>query len=1078
MEQRRLTEPAYELLTRAVELGAGERSRLELCLRLIEQGQPTQALRLLDAIQSPHYPIDFALLRGVAHHALLQFTLADDELASAQKLGLPPEELQSWRDHLYEDGPPPPLPYRQNQAPQSAPFDEPEPTHLIDLNSPDYSSDLIASPNDETIVRPALRSSQLASPDDETIVRPRPQALDDLEIANEKTSITTLPDPISASRDNLFLSTPNMPDTVERAAEMPRYATQNAPIQPGPDSPDSDESSPFLHGALAAMPFAQSETNQNSPAPQDLELDLELDLPATPSKSTAPPAAQSPANEPGSAYGPVRQFTVYMRDRAPRQFTVILQSPARALTIATLTALFVLCSGALIIYSLVGNTQLSADLDTAQFAIDADLYSSHLATVRDLNQLASFQVIENDTIDQPLRSLTAKLPFLGFDDKLTRAKELAIFTRARQGFRFEHPGSLSFDELPEATSPLLAAARAYLHLANDNPDQALTIIDQHLASHSQDPFIALAITDILVETSDKERLTNFVETATDQTAATAFLRAKALLLLEDERAPDLIRTYSESSFPDHVGLQLTLAALTDDSDEAEKILSALTDPGHPHASRTERAQAFLHRATRHFQNNDPQAARRDLERAAHTAPLHPFIARQLIDDLLRTGDILEARAHLARQPSGPELHPYFDLAIARIDFLIGDHERAERRLEPHLTTSPDAAAYQAIIFALNHDLENAQALINQIDGSPIGNITKTWLTTACEIEEDAADLFEAVQDLDTQSLSPTARALLSESYRLAASQASSRNERRDLLNLASDSLGSQIEDHPETRIQACLIALDQRSQSDSEEACQLLASRDLAVQQAIHALIRWHRYERRDDDAQAVLESHIENVGPSTATRILQAHHHIRKGEFDDARAILDALPTADIRHPQRHIAAGTIALQTGRFQTAAEHFQSAIDNSALRRPQALLGLARAKIHLDELSPELESSIRSALRDGEFGPLAWTTFAAFRRTQNRISDARENIAFAEQALANFGTPQEELLILTEKLAQEERRRRPGHRALLPLLNDLESRGADSWFFHHIAANWHQAQRRPDRQRLNHHRQRAEALQSN
>lgn len=1079
LEHQKLAETAQDLLARALDRGAGERTRLELSLRLIERGQPTTALRHLDALPSPRHPVDFALLRGVANHSLLRFNDADDEFQKATALGLPNELLEQWRAYLYDEGPPPPLPYRSASPANPTHFAEPEPTHLIDLNNPSTWESKPHRPSPhlddsaaETILRPSLRLPDTALPQDETFVQPRPAlSQEDIAIANEQTAITTVPER-SIALDPLFKD-PTLPDTVERAAEMPRYITHHSGTTPS----QPDESSPFIHDALAAMPFDEADDERFAPH-KSLELDLELDHDPAPGTTTPPPDRAQPQSEdsssaPGSAYGPVRQFTNFMRDQAPAQFTVILQSPARALSIAAITALLVLFSGTLIIYSTIGNSRLRAELNAAQIAIDADLYSSHLAAIRDLNRLAEFQVISNDTIDKPLRSLTTKVPLLGFDDKLTRARDLALFTRARQSYRFEHPGSMTLDELPEPTTPLIAAAHAYLHLASQNLEQAQRIADNTLTPHSQDPNIALAITDIIVAGDDQDLLKNFAERAPDSTAATAFLRAQALLVLQDDRAQEIARSYITDSFPDHVGLQLLHAALSEDRAEAEQILATITDPSHPHASRIERAQAYLQRAALKAQKESSQATLRDLEQAAQTAPLHPEAVRPLIDELLRRGEVLQARAHLSRLPQTPGRHPYFDLAIARIDHLVGDRERAQRRLQPHAKTIPEAAARLATIYALDNEPKKAQELFDDTDKSPSAKIIHAWLATIQGIDEDDAHRLKALDDLDQTELSPTLRALKSETYRRAASQATSRKERQDLLQHAADTLGPDAADNPETRAQTCLIALDRRSQSDSEQACQLLADRDIAAQLATQALIRWHLYERRDDQALAALKDHITRAGPSATTRILEAHQHILRGELEEARQTLDALPAADQRLPQRHIAEGALAMHTGHFAAAALSYQSAIDTSKTRQPEALIGLASAKIHLDDITPELEDALRSALRDGEFGPQAWTTFATLRRHQNRIADARENIAFANQAMADFGSTHEEILILTERLAQEQRRRGPGHRALLPLLSQLEDLGADHWHFHQLAARWHQAQRRPDRERLNHHLQRSQ-----
>lgn len=1077
LEDKDLRATAHDLLVRAVEAGAGEHSRLELSRRLITRGRFRAALDILDAIDSTsefHGPA--SLFRAQAAHRLKKIDQARTHLQSADKSTLATSDVRAWEEHIFDRKPRPPLPYSLPEPPQANdPYDfgASEPTHLF--NPDEHQS---TTPDEATQPRtPSLDHQDPPSgvEDEPTylINIPASGPLDDMIDADEPTVVrpslkrSDLSGDQDHSRDittGVRYKDPTLPGEADLAVEMPRYVTD--PALQSTDQEDlsslanssDDDNGAFVHDPLAIPIYSDDDVDEDTNSEPELELELDL----------------SDSPRPLPRYSSARQLTAFVKDRAHTHIADVLQSPLRALVIASVTAVIILGGGITLIYSAIFNAHLNQQISSIEQAIDADLYSSHLAALRDLNRLSQYQVLPFDPVDDAIHSLSARLPVFGVRDQMNQIQDMTLFVEARMSYRFEHPGTFSMDPPSADESILVSAARVYYHLSYEEFSDATSLAERRLANPDVHRFAAVVYGDSIVAAQAATQAAMIVDNFPRNTPATAFIHAQMRLLIDEDDGKTYLQDLTEGINSQHPGTLLELASRQTDYEAARELIEDLRDSNHPHASRTERARAHIIRAHFYGADNDPNSQLLELQRAATIAPFHPEKVRPLIDFLLASGDLLDARSHLARIPTIDNRHPYFDIALAKIHLIIGDIDRAIERLEPYTFDILHATALHGIARARGDDIDRARALVDAIneEENPIGTSANAWLFAARGHREEAVQLLE---DLNLDSLPIFFRVLAADTYRHLANMAPARTERIENLNRAEEILEEVSTDRPESRLLACLIALDRRDTSGAERACSHLDALDRAARPSAFAVLRWHLYNDRRNEARALLDSHIDLTGPHGEVELRSAQLDLLDGNYSSVRAILDDLPSPIRSSPDHLIIEGNYALRAGRLQRARRHFDEALVNTSLDRPEAVLGRIEADLLVQEPSEQMEEPIRAILRHGELGPRAWSLFASLRRQQNRISDARENIGFADRARDEFGGVDEQLHILTERIAIIQKHRNPGHRTVEPLLEQAEELDAHSWRLHLLAARWHHHQSDPDEERLLHHLERALSL---
>ena len=812
------------------------------------------------------------------------------------------------------------------------------------------------------------------------------------------------------------LTDPTLPTDADRGQELPRYVT-------GKRDHSGDPSLPGFENFLASA-----------------HLDLDDSAPSF----DVPPDSSPPV---------VRRFTVMVRDRAQTHLEDLLDSPRRAFILATTTAGIILLAGALLIYSALGHAHLDDQLQRAERAIDADLYSSHLAALRDLRALPDHQVLPLGPVDRAVSSLVDRLPLLSLGEKKERALQLRTFVEARLDYRFEAPETHLEQEISDPSSEILAAAAIYQLLSTGDHRRALPIGDDLFAGGIDDRIALLAYGDLLADSGDEQRLNLVAETFPTRSAAETLVAARLQQQRgQTDRARALLEHLVEYQGALSVTAALDLAELISDPAKQISLVQDFTDPDHDHAAPVERARAMIILANADAELQ-PDQRKRLLANAADLAPLRPEAVSPYIDFLHQSGELLEARSHLLRTPSRERRHRYFDIATARNHLLLGDLDRAKERLLPYVFDDRQATLFLAITHGLNDEFNESTALFDTLreEGVPIAEVGRTWVEA---LQGYFDEEFSEGVEVDDLILSPFDAAFFAETLLAKADLAPSRSARNHLLTQVESLLDNSPVETPEIRRAACRLALDLRRPGAAQEACSHLATRDTASRRALATAIRWQLYEGDLPGARRLLDQHISAAGPASTLRLIDADLHLRHGDADQARALLAEAPSELHFTAQYQLMEAKIAVAQGRYEEGAQYFAHARRASQRYRPEAALGHIGAQLRLlddsaqkfgdnqldgDEVDPDgqWEEDIRMALRHGEFGPRAWTLFAQLRRLQGRLSDAHENLSFAERARRDFGPDHEKLALLEERRRLLIARHGPDHRRVETLAQQIE-----------------------------------------
>ncbi len=1076
LEAEDLSETALDLLARALRLGAGDPVRLALSRRLIERGRVMAGLNHLKELEDTEaHLLPACLLRAMASQARRRPEEARVHLDRAALAGLDEEAHARWEAFLFDGAPRPALLHEETGT-----FFPDAPTDLYDLRGerphradeastnvrlrpiPAYET---AAPDEVTTVKTMAEVEREADrdaiADEPTMLKTIAQVELDA-VADEPTVLKTIPDPTSSTPEPEPVHDPVRPGEIDRAFEMPRYVTDPA-MEEGLVPPPED-----LQWNLEEPLAASLMDDDFSPGPTPRKADPDPD----PAPALSPSRDPAPAPEPASPKvdlrgyrrqvdstdvnpaavprrSSVRQFTALIRDRA-------LQSPRRAAAIAILTALVVCAAGMTVIYYIVATAQIDDQISTIERAIDADLYSSHLAALRDARQLTEYQLLPAASLESALRVLSAPLPGRSVDRRLQRARDLQAFAEARLTARFG--AEIDVQPWPEPTTQLGFAAAGYRLLSEGDLPGALALTEQHLLN-PEHRLVLLAVGDILVLAADADRHQRAARTFPENTPAMAFTRARLMASGDPDEANEFLQDVTERMPPHHVGFQLLLAEHADDLEAAEEFLGPLRDPDHPHASPLERAHAWKLRARFLGTDREREAQRSALQEAVNIAPLEHSIVTFLIDVLLEEGELREAQAVLSRTPGTDTRHPYFDLALGRLHLLSGDLSAAADRLEPHSLTELEATVRLAMVRARQHDRDAVIALVDALEEADeeASPVLRAWVSAHRGDAEEALTLLEGLPD----DLPPVLATLHAETWLALANFAESRQLFLDHHRRAAE-LVEELPNTPETRRLRCLLALDSRHEDRSQILCSAL-SVDRDSPWALEARFRWHLMDGELEAAGEILETFASRGGSTGTLQLMRARHLLTSGEPSEIRELLDELPAQLLGSPEHLAMEGALAMATGRFERARDRFSSAQQGAFFLVPEAIYGEATASLFLGDFDgEEVEAALRSLLRHGEWGPRAWASFAALRRHQGRNRDAIENIGFADRARGGFGSPMEQRELLAERVAIEQARRATGHNLVarqIERFDDLDD--SPHWRVEVARARWEAAQRRPN-----------------
>ena len=664
----------------------------------------------------------------------------------------------------------------------------------------------------------------------------------------------------------------------------------------------------------------------------------------------------------------MRRMTTFIRDRANTHIEDVRNSSAKALFISTLTALFVLGGGLSLIYASLAHAHLDGNLERVDRSVAADLYSSHLAALRDLGELSDYQVLPWEFADGPVRSMVDAIPGLRTEQKWNRVDELEVYVRARLEYRFELPGA-HLDEPPETgVSDLLDSAEIYRRLAMGEVGEAVELAEAIRTRDLRDGYVRLAVADALIAGGSTDQLSSIVDKLSGATPAERFARAQIYEKLgKTDLAIEALTPLDEADAdsPGHVGSLILATRLGGDIEDAQAALAEISDPNHPHASRVEHAQALILMARFAGRHGDDEKERDYLEQAVELTPLHPQVAATRIDHLLDKGDLPEARSQLSRTPRSDSRSTYFDLARARIDLLLGETSEARRRLEPHASSHPKAAAKLAFALAHQHEFEAARSLADEIDNQTIENITVAWLDAVQGNPDTAQELSGAIGD---RELSPFIYALAAESLRLAAGLVIDAEMRAKLLDDAEELVERSGLTAPETRQVGCLTALDRDDdQAIAEERCTLFVERDVAARQLLPAGLRWLLYTGDAEAARQLVTTSADEVGNTRFLQLLQARLDLFEGDLRGAQNSMEELPVHAHDDPEFLIAEGIYALRNGSFIRAQKSFERAEGASPFERSQISLGVSEVESLIAELDDaggdrELEETVQRLLQ--------------------------------------------------------------------------------------------------------------------
>ena len=1029
LEQTGASGQALQLLRGALDCGDDVLVRIELGRHLIDEGQPDRALRILNDVPNtePHNG-SVHLLRALAAMARRRPNRARLHLDDARRADVVPTTVQAWRAHIFDNAPRPPLPCFATSGTET------------ESTSPSLRGD---SSGDDAVDPTDLITF---SDDDE-------QQLYGQDV--EPTHLIELDD-----------------DVVDRnygEEPEPTHLITFDDDEPQPREPD-DESCPQLPGIQrgAAAAFGFDDDSLDSAFDESIKLDIdESALRGGIRVSEAD--AEASTEDPDTERSAIRHFTAVVRERAQSRIVETLQSPGRALLVAFVAAGFVLVVGFFSVYSLIAHAQLDEDIHQAERAIEADLYSSHLAALRNLKRVSDQRVLPVAPVDDIISAVVDRMPLLSTRAKKERAEQLERYVEARLDYRFVTPTSyLDPDFRPDSDAELLVAADVYRRLGRGDHHGAVKLAQEAFYSGADEDLAILANTDALAESGSRDALQLIADSTPRNSPAQIYSAARILYALgRDDDAIDLLGPLSDGD-SSHLGARIRLAKHESDAHSSKKLAEELDDPNHAHASYREQARA---RVVAGDHAEDASTRRHHFRRAAELAPSDAEAVIPLVDFYLEMGDLAEARRLLVQTPSTAFPSPAFDVASARIDILEGEFERAADRLQKHAFDHMEATATLGVLRLREGDASDARALFDAVAerDNTKGIVLTAWLLAHVADYDETTEL---IDDVESPDLSPFFSAIYVETLRRAAGLASDRSTAQQLLEDAT-SLADTFPQGPEMRRQTCLIALEQRDQYAADKHCTRLIEIDIATPLALDAALRFTSY--RGESVADILQEHTDRAGAHAGAEVLRARHLITRGELDEARLALDAIASRLHDDPGYRTAEGYLALARGRFDRAHRHFRRAEEATPLLEPEARLGRIHTQVLLhdssDEDAPdpqELVEKLRILLRHGHLGPRAWTTFAALRRHQNRLSDTSENLEFGRRARADFGPNDELVDLLIEEATLKAQRHGAGDRRIEALLDELADLNAHHWRYHLLAARWHDRQGRRGSDRAQQH----------
>lgn len=1106
---------ARDLLVQSLSFSAPPRLHLELARRLYEMGRHQRGLELTEPLIDAEDTGEASLLAALLHQGLGEEEKVLKTFTKAVARGVPAPRSSAFRAYFFRGGPRPPLPF--SEPPEILDFQTSESTHLINLDNPksDLSWDSEVDGPTEYIRLP--EEDSLAGPSDETYVRMAPDFATQKRSSREnKRPGSPAPSPPEQRNDETHLASFSLPLRQELYEEG--YKETQEAEESGEDlrlqrrSPEvTDFEQPFFEFDKA-FSIDDSIIDDSSIGPKSSDIDEEVWLPEE--ISPADRAFEMESYQSGKSQhlirpgatkkkgvhrdsspriGPryvddssleldesalrssrVRQFTMLVRERAESQFIQALRSPFKALLVATFCAAMVLFLGATLLYSFVAERRLSSEVGEIYRALDADLYSSHLAAFRDIQELKNFHLFP-PFIEGPLRGAASLLPGKNPGRRIEEIEELEFFIATRMSYRFEYPGSYRryFSDLPDLHGPLPAAARAYIELGSGDLSTAMARAEGTL-SNSNNPLVSRAYVETLLATARFDLLRPISASLPRGDAASTFISLQVQNGLSQDDKTNLLSDLEESRsrFSAHVGIALLFASTVIDLNETSlfnevgELLDEIVAPTHPHASPKERADA--HRLLGNLQvqrDESSEGLLRALQHSADSNSRDPQSVAPYIDLLHASGQTREALRFLSAVPSQEVSHPYFSIEQSRYLLLMNEGDQMGERLELFAFQTPEATALLAYFYLLVGDYGTSKALIESLEkDSHLRRLFTQWKDLLTENSSDPS-MLEEEPLIETSYHNELFQALQIEMLRRRSDLAGSATERDRLLRRAQELLRPRQNHSPELRIQSCLLALDQRVAGRITSRCEALRDNDYPLRAALRPLLRWYASQDKEAEIDRFLEEHEEASGAFWSLDFVRAERAIGKRDFPRADALLDRLPSTGQDSAEFSFLKGQQALAQGELARGVRHLRQA----QARSPHPAAGPDTSLVFAELLLPEearsldeeeMENLVRRHLRHGEYGPTAWAVFALLRHHQGRGSDARENLQLARQNQPIPGGRWEEEILLFVELELLQQTRGPGHRSVEALLEQMAEAAFFPWLFHLQAARFESAQRRP------------------
>ena len=934
LDNQSRADEAQRLLERALHKGASDLVRLELARHLIYHDQPRWGLEHLDLTTDPNLSTPSLLLSARA-----TIDLGDEEgsrkLVETAAAELDSQTIAAWTAHIFNGATRPPLPAfpdplddektipaalladqeitdpmvgRESQEitdpvlnrlrPSQQRLSE-ERTHVVDLGDDLETNPQHESPREQTHLIDVVNQS---SPDEMLEERTHlfhhdstsgvissadliesEEPLRDLRPTHQdrEGASQTLPPTTTEAADSVVVSSGDLRSSTYHTISG-GYETLDEPEVDGDSSSDSRPPNSGISELRASGNYHQLEPVLSGATP---------DL--TVRKGDRSPAHLTPDSprEAQESVGFVRQMTTYVSEHAGTRIEELRNSPATAIFFSSLTALLVFTVGLASIYSYLAHSHLDRQLERVERSIAADLYSSHLAALRDARELAEYQVIPWEPLDEVIGAGVDRLPLLSASEKRRRVNSIATYVEARLDYRFATPGVHLDRDLSVGQSPLEDAAEAYRRLGLGDPRGALRLFEASPAEPYDDWLVTLAWLDALTAGGTNDEIHHAREILTPPSnAATAFATAGIFGRIDHDAASieELLLPFVETELP-HIGALLKLAHHSPEASGSREFIDQLRDPNHPHASSVDRARAHL--VTAHHTSSDEDEQLNHLERAALAAPLRADVVRALTDELLRRGDLAQAQSWLARTPRAEPRHPFFDLEMARIHLLSYNLTDAMDRLDRH----PDnglALVTQVILLARQGDRDQASLLLErlrQLDPE-LASIATAWFEAIQGAEVERSPSTVASQRAEE---SPILVALLAEIYRVQAShpdasEAMQKKRHRE----AKETLDSALLASPELRRQTCLLALASDLYEGRSHPCQELVRRDLRIPFSLPAGINWYGAQSDYDGAQELLEKHRDKAGSSLVADLLAIRVELFQDTTSVAQNSMQELPS------------------------------------------------------------------------------------------------------------------------------------------------------------------------------------------